>query len=426
MINPDSATGILKLLRNHNFLALWVAQLLSQLADKILLILLIAIATSTDYHGYVVPVNTRESMIIFASTLPAIFFGTIAGIYVDLYSKRQLMIGCNVLRGVLVLIIPFLPKILALLLLTTFLISSLTQMFAPAEQAAIPLVVEKSSLLSANALFTMTMIGAAIVGFAIGSPLMNWIMGILPQWRLYIREIFVGGMYLISGLVLLKLPQTEEVTPRKAGANLWADLREGFNYVRNNQLISGAMIQLTVLYAVFAALLKLSFNLAELITGDRADFGFLLAATGVGLGLGSIVLGQFGDRFAHRPLPLFGFIGIAFVLAMLAFVNNLWLGLALCGVLGFHGALVIVPMQTVIQHYTPENMLGKVYGLLNNAENIALSLPLALAAVALDTSASFLGPVLGLQVVMVTSSSIVILLGVWAWSRTHNALQKVL
>jgi MFS family permease len=426
MISPDSATGILKLLRNHYFLILWLAQLLSQLADKILLILLIAIATSTDYKGYVIPVNTRESMILFASTLPAIFFGSFAGIYVDRHLKRQILIVCNVLRGLLVLVIPFLPKILALLLITTFLISTLTQLFAPAEQSAIPLIVPKTGLLPANALFTITMIGSAIIGFAIGSPLMNRMMSLVPQLSAYMREICVGGMYLLSGLALLALPKNEEITPRKEGSNFLVDLREGFNYVRGNHLISGAMIQLIVLYAVFAALLKLSFNLAEVITNDRADFGFLLAAAGVGLGLGASILGQFGDRFAHRPLPLIGFIGIALVLAMFAFVNNLWLGLALSTVLGFHSALIAVPMQTVIQQYSDENMIGKVYGLLNNAENIALSLPLALAAVALDTSTSFWGEVAGLQVVMVSSSAIVLLLGMWAWSRTHNALQKVL
>jgi sugar phosphate permease len=62
----------------------------------------------------------------------------------------------------------------------------------------------------------------------------------------------------------------------------------------------------------------------------------------------------------------------------------------LAGILGFNGALVAVPMQTAIQQYTPEHMRGKVFSLLNNAENIAVSLPLAFAAVVLDLSTSAL------------------------------------
>ncbi len=111
---------------------------------------------------------------------------------------------------------------------------------------------------------------------------------------------------------------------------------------------------------------------------------------------------------------------------MFAFVNDLWIGLALSAFLGFHGSLIAVPMQTVIQQHTPENMRGKVFGLLNNAENIAVSLPLALAAVALDLASSTWGEIRGLQVVMIVSSLIVVFLGTWAWSRTHNALEKVL
>jgi len=50
-------------------------------------------------------------------------------------------------------------------------ISTVTQFFAPAEQALIPLLVRRENLMAANALFTTTMMGALIVGFAIGEPL---------------------------------------------------------------------------------------------------------------------------------------------------------------------------------------------------------------------------------------------------------------
>ncbi len=409
-----------KLLSDRSFLALWTSQLLSQLADKILLVLLIAIAA--DYQSNSVAINSRESLLMIASTLPAIFFGSIAGIYVDRYPKRLIMIGCNILRGVLVLLIPFLPKLLALLLLVTFLISTLTQAFAPAEQSAIPLLVAESSLMSANALFTITMMGAMIVGFAVGSPLLGWLTYVLPAWSG--RELFIGGMYMVAGILLLRLPRTEARTYNHP--HVLQDLKDGLSYLRQNPLISGAIIQLVILYSVFAALLKLSINLTEIITNNRADFGFLLAAAGMGLAIGALLLGQFGDRLAHRPLPLVGFIGMSLMLAMFCFVNNIWLALILAAVLGFNGALVAVPMQTAIQQYTPENMRGKVFGLLNNAENIAVSLPLAFAAVALDLSTSAFGQLRGLQLVMIICSAIVLGMGMWAWSHTHKALEKVL
>lgn len=416
-----SNNGFLRLLGDRHFLYLWMAQLISQLADKVLLVLLIAIATSDLYRSYTVPINSRESMIMIASTLPAIFFGSIAGIFVDLYPKRLVMLLCNICRGFLVLLIPFLPKMLFLLLVVTFLISLFTQLFAPAEQSAIPLLVAEPQLMSANALFTLTMMVAMIVGFAIGAPLLNLLSGLR-----FGRELLVGGMYWLAGLLLFWLPSNEVIAPRSSQLGIWQDLRDGLQYLRQNPLISGAILQLVIFYGVFAAMLKLSINLSEVITTSRTDFGFLLAAAGVGIAIGALFLGNFGDRLGHLPLPLVGFVGMAIVLGLFAFIHELWAALILAVILGLHGALVAVPMLTVVQKYTPENMRGKVFGLLNNAENIAVSLPLAIAALTLDTAVSNFGQVMGLQVVMLVSGAIVLGLGLWSWSITRNALTKVL
>ena len=73
MSEPDLnlTTGYLVVLRNRQFLALWLAQILAQLVDKIVLILLIALAVADGGND----LNTRESSIMIAMTLPAVFLG---------------------------------------------------------------------------------------------------------------------------------------------------------------------------------------------------------------------------------------------------------------------------------------------------------------------------------------------------------------
>jgi len=424
MSEPDlnSPAGYLTVLRNRQFLALWIAQILSQLVDKIVLILLISIAVA----GNVDDVNTRESSIMIAMTLPAVFLGSIAGIFVDRHPKREVLILCNLLRGACIFAIPFLPHSMMALLIITFIISMLTNFFAPAEQSAIPLIVPKSDLLPANALFTITMVGSLIVGFAIGSPLLTWTMNVFPNAKEYSREVLLGSLYVLSGLVLFVLPKDEIIEPKKEGVGIWEDLKDAFKYVHYNHLIGGAIIQLTLLYGVLGTMQKLSLNLAELVTNNRDDFGFFVASVGVGLAIGALILGQFGARFAYRPLPFVGFIGMAIGLFMFAFVSNLWVGLVVGSFVGINGALIAIPMQTTVQEHTPDNMRGKVFGLLNNAENIAASFPLALTAIALDISTNSFGKQLGFQIVMIILSLIVLALGSWAWTRTKRALQKVL
>ncbi|OIP77898.1 MAG: MFS transporter [Oscillatoriales cyanobacterium CG2_30_44_21] len=427
-LDLNSPSGYLVLLRNRQFLALWLAQILAQLVDKVVLILLIALAVADGGED----LNTRESSIMIAMTLPAIFLGSIAGIFVDWHPKRAVLILCNFLRAACLFAIPLAPRSFPVLLLITFIISTFTNVFAPAEQSAIALVVPKSDLLPANALFTITEVGSLIVGFAIGAPILALTLGLLPQATAFSREVLLGSLYLISGLLLLALPKDEIIHPKKVGSGIWSDLRDAFQYVRHNHLIGGAMIQLTLLYAVLGAMQKLSINLAEVVTGNREEFGSFVASVGVGLAISALLLGKFGKKFAHRPLPLLGFMGMSFGLLLYAFVTDLWLAWAIGAFIGINGGLIVVPMRTAIQEHTPENMRGKVFGLLNNGENIAASLPLALVAVSLDFLTGIFAAQgggnqkIGFQIVLVVFSLIVFALGSWAWRRTKKALEVVL
>ncbi len=198
-----STAGYLAVLRNRQFLALWLAQILAQLVDKVVLILLIALAVADGGSD----VNTRESSIMIAMTLPAVFLGSIAGIFVDWHRKREVLILCNFLRAACIFVIPFASHSLAFLLIITFIISIFTNVFAPAEQSAIALVVPKNDLLPANALFTITEVGSLIVGFAIGAPLLAFTLSLFPNARDYSREVLLGSLYLIFGAIFISSTQ---------------------------------------------------------------------------------------------------------------------------------------------------------------------------------------------------------------------------
>lgn len=350
-----------------------------------------------------------------AVTMPAILFGSAAGIFVDRFDKKQILAGCNLLRGVMILLIPVLPRAFLVLLAIGFLESLLTQFFAPAEQAAIPLLVPKQGLLTANALFTTTMMGSMIVGFAIGEPLLT----VVNHWGSLGQALLVGGLYVLAALILYSLPMRHSgPDPQIVPAHPWSDFKAGLDYLRRDRLVSNAMLQLTILYSVFAALTVLAFKMVEEIGLQATQFGFLLAAAGVGMVFGAAILGHWGDRCHHKPLPLLGFLMMAFCLGAFTFIDDLWIGLSLSALLGVGASMVGVPMQTLIQHQTPETMRGKVFGFQNNVVNIALSLPLAIAGPLTDT--------LGLRTVLMSMSVIVILVGVWAWRNTRRVLQKVI
>lgn len=397
----DRENGFWHVLRDRNFLALWSGQVFSQLADKVFLVLAVAlIAAHFQPEGE--SISRWVSAVMIAFTIPAILFGSVAGVYVDRWSKKAVMVATNLFRGGLVLGIPTLlwlshdwPSVASWplgfvgLLAIVFVVSTLTQFFAPAEQSAIPAIVESRYLLSANSLYTTTMMASVIVGFAIGEPLLDAANRFVSQWWPQHSdlgaELAVGGGYILAGIILIVMQVNEgERHPNPAAPGVWDDIREGLDYLTRAPRVRTAIVQIVVLFSIFAALAVLAVRMAETIpTLETDQFGVLLAATGVGLALGALVIGEWGDRFPRQTWSGWGLIGVTLALgAIAASPRLLSLSLALIALLGFFAAWVGVPMQTTIQEETPVELRGKVFGLQNNVVNIALSLPLALAGIA--------------------------------------------
>jgi MFS family permease len=393
--SPPGSSGVLK---NRNFVILWSGQIFSQLADKVYLVLMIAIIES-QFQSENQSISGWVSAITIASTIPAVLFGSLAGVYVDRWHKKDVLVITNLLRGLLVLSVPFLlwltkgqvvanlPFGFEILLVITFLISTLGQFFGPAEQSAISMIVDKPNLLSANSLYTTTAMGSLIVGFAIGDPILALADSLGASIGLGVnigKELLVGASYALAGIVLLMMRTGEtKQLPTGDEPHVLADLKDGVRYLGENKQIKGALIQLVILQSVIASMTIVAVRMAELLPEIKASqFGFLLAAGGVGMALGAFGLSYVGARFSRAQLSLYGSIGVACSLIGLSFSQSLWLSLLCLVGMGVFSASVAIPSVTTIQSETPEEMRGKVFGLQNNAVNIALSLPLALTGLA--------------------------------------------
>ncbi|NJK34167.1 MAG: MFS transporter [Oscillatoriales cyanobacterium SM2_2_1] len=409
-------------LANRNFLSLWSGQVFSQIADKIFLVLIIAIVS----HRFQIegqPISGWVSSVMVSFTIPAILFGSVAGVYIDRWSKKWVLVGTNLLRGGMVLMIPLLlglvpgaePAFWGLLGIT-FLVSTFTQFFTPAEQSVIPLIVEKNQLLAANSLYTTTIMGALILGFALGEPMLAIAEKILPDWG---QEVLVGGCYLLAGAVLLSLRTQEAINLRPMEPpHVWQDLREGLRYIQQQPNLQAALWNLISTFSIIAAMTVLAVRLAEVMPEIRSEqFGFLLADASIGMAIGAVLVARFGDRLSRRRLALIGSMGMAGFMVLLGFCTaRFWFGLSAIAGVGVFAGLCVIPMQTVMQEETAEEVRGKVFGLQNNAVNIALSLPLAVAGVAESY--------FGLEAVIWGLGAIALLTGMIAWSLTRSPMNS--
>jgi MFS family permease len=393
------------------FRRLWLGQLFSQLADKFYIVLMVfliaqywvtdnpanpalvdaAAAIRIDLETRAQVITLMATGIYVANTIPAILLGTVAGVWADRWPKRSVMVGSNLLRGALLLLAPLCllpgPVWLGLswgywaLVGMTFLESVLTQFFAPAEQAALPLLVPSGQLLAANSLYQATSMGATILGFALGDPVLRLLQtGLgrigIPGGEFVLLPLCYGLAALaIAGINLREPPRP----PRRV--SVWEEIGEGIQVLRERRSVRAAMLQLVLLYSLLAVLYVLAISLAATIEPlGPTRFGVLLALSGVGLALGALAMAQLGERFNRRLLGASGLGTVAFALVMLGQARgHLVPTLMLCALLGVGSAMLAIPAQTTIQEDTPEDQRGKVFGLQNNLINIALSLPLVLA-----------------------------------------------
>ena len=179
-----------RVLANPRFLALFISQVLTQVGGNMVLFALTI--KVFDLTG----ATTSVSVLLLTFLVPAVIFGAVAGVFVDRYDRRAILVGTNLARGLLFLPLVFLDDQLAIIYVATALVATLTTFFSPAESAMIPLVVPRSQLLSANGLFIFGLQASFALGFAVLGPLLNSALGTEPL------ILIVAVCYIAAGLVL--------------------------------------------------------------------------------------------------------------------------------------------------------------------------------------------------------------------------------
>ncbi|HWC32151.1 MAG TPA: MFS transporter, partial [Actinomycetota bacterium] len=147
------------LLRDRAFSRLWRAILVSSLGDWVGFVAVVALVTRLggNRSGFAV------AGVMLARLLPSIVFGPFAGVLVDRFDRKRLMIIADVVRGVGYASLPFfgtLPAIYAM----SFLIECLSLLWTPARDAIIPNLVPRRQLANANTVALATGYGTLPLG----------------------------------------------------------------------------------------------------------------------------------------------------------------------------------------------------------------------------------------------------------------------
>ncbi|MDQ5943387.1 MAG: transporter [Patescibacteria group bacterium] len=377
-----------KLLRNPEFLKIWVAQITSQLATNLLNFALIIrvyeLAANTRYA------NIAVSLLILAFGVPSIIFAVLAGAYVDHWDRKKVLIVTNIVRAVLVLGFLIFSSNLLMIYLIVFAVSVFSQFFTPAEGAALPKLVKKSELVSANSLFLFTLYGSFVVGYSLAGPIIS-LWG--PDSVYWVTSI----SFVVASVLCISLPnlraKLEYRDLRQVNKEVFSTIHHNFVRIIKNPSLILPIANLTIAQAMLGVIAVLAPAIAILVFNQSlAAVSYkIVVPAALGMVVGAILVGTIFKSTSKTKLINIGISIASLMLIGLSFVPKLnglmYFGVIVAGialVLGVSNGLVSVSAQTLLQLNSTDETRGKIFGTLNMMMNIAAIVPVFLAGVTAD------------------------------------------
>src|SRR5512136_434216 len=148
--------------RHRTFSLMWTGQLVSTIGSA-----LTSLAAPIMVYRATGGSALSVGLMLMATAAPSLLVGLVAGVFVDRFDRRRIMIAADLVRAVLVFLIPFLASAnIVWLYVVVMLSSAVGQFFDPAYESVLPEAAPDEELASANSLMAISSFGATAVGFA--------------------------------------------------------------------------------------------------------------------------------------------------------------------------------------------------------------------------------------------------------------------
>jgi predicted MFS family arabinose efflux permease len=313
--------------RNRNYRYTWMGQVVSEVGDHFNNIAVFALAMTLTGSGLVV------TGIMLARAVPAVTVGPLAGVLLDRFDRKQIMIASDLTRAVFALgfILAITARQAWLLYLFSALLMVASPFFTAGRSAILPTIASEDEIHTANSLTQTTQWTTLTVGAFLGAT----VVALGYKWAFVFNALsFVFSAWAIWNLKAPEgkgfraprknLTETEVVRP-------WHEYREGLRYIRSVPLVMGIVL-LAIGWATGGGAAQILFTLfGEVVFNAGATgIGVIYGCAGIGLLIGGVLGNRFGKKFSFEKYKLTVFVNyIVHGGAYVAFSRMPTLGLAL-------------------------------------------------------------------------------------------------
>ena len=349
---PERRSTILAPFGFRDFRLLWFGLIVSNLGTWMQFTTLGYIVANVAANGRLA--SLYVGILGASSAVPVVLLSPLAGVVADRYPRRRVLFCTNGLQIVIALVLALLATFHALQLWEIFVLAGLrstTQAFdAPARQSWVPLLVPKENLGNAIGLNSIAFNAPSVIGPPIAGVL---ILSVGVAASFYINA--VATFAVIAALVVMK-PAPPASTKRE---NVWASIVAGVKFLAGHPVLRAVVLLLAVVCLFVRPYSQLlPAYAAHVVHVDARGLGVMLAASGAGAILGSIVTAVVGSR--RRGAVWFASaVGMALGTMVLGLVHVYWVSLVVLPFIGLAILSFTGSSNVMLQMLSPEDMRGR-------------------------------------------------------------------
>lgn len=341
---------------------------------------------------------TDASIVAAAATLPLLFATLVAGTAVDFLGRRPVAMLSDTMSALSVAAIPALVLSFGDRALTTVVLAALAaagSFFDPggmtARQSMLPEAATRAGWTfdHTNSMYEAAFNLAYITGPGIGGLLIATIGGVNTMW--VTAATFVCS---IAAMAVLQLPGAHKPNPDSRPDNVISGVVEGLKFVWHNQVLRTlGLIDLAVT-GLYLPMESVLFPKYFTDRNEPAELGWVLMALSIGGLVGALSWSVLSRHFTKRATVLTAVLTFGAASVVIARLPPLPVILVLAALIGLVYGPIGPIYNSVMQTRTPENLRGRVVGVMTSMAYTAGPVGFMLAGPLVDSfglRAAFLG-----------------------------------
>jgi len=362
--------------RSRTYFPLWLGQLLSSFGDTLHYIALVVLVFRLTGEGLAV------AGVVAAEVVPVLLLGPIAGVVIDRFSRKTVLIGADLLRAILVASLIWPQGVWHAYLVAAGLAAGNT-FFNPAFQAVIPALTSEDQRLAANSVAWSTGRLVQILASAVAGGLIA-LIGTGAAFAVNAAS-FAASALLIATLAIPAHAGQVGAGTKVGLRRYFQDARDGLAFARRDRFVSRLLlVQALASFAVGATGALLVVLAEQHLRLAPAGFAWLIGAIGVGALLGPLIPNALARDYRDARWLFVPYLirGVGDVL--IAVVTPLPVALVILFIYGLNTSTGMVVFSSTVQGAVPDNVRGRVFTLLDVTWNLMRLLSLALGGVLVD------------------------------------------